>query len=177
MTSELPWSARWDCDFFEVRIKRGDFDVEVGTSLVSTVGLRRPFCNHRQGAEYEFCRNFPGQHGGIATFSSSASAAWSSFWTSELPWSARWDCDRTGLDGVPHRGVERRNFPGQHGGIATSIPWGPNQTWSQSRNFPGQHGGIATKDPFERGSDFPRASSELLNFLGQYGGIAAGWTY
>ncbi len=39
---------------------------------------------------------------------------------------------------------KRRNFPDQHGGIATEAQWNMNHPVQKRRNFPDQHGGIAT---------------------------------
>ena len=70
--SELPWSARWDCD----KRDRGGGGVDVGMRrnfLISTMELRLGGQIHHVGAEQDR-RNFPGQHGGIATFLSSLQA-------------------------------------------------------------------------------------------------------
>jgi len=118
----------------------------VGTSLISTVGLRLlgSYVRLFYGAD---SRNFPDQYGGIATFLSTSSIHWTHLLS--------------------------RNFPDQYGGIATACSAGASRSSAASlgtslistvglrllctasppshahphahcRNFPDQYGGIAT---------------------------------
>ena len=194
--SELPWSARWDCDFLILSLRCLVVLLDVGTSLVSTVGLRPHRTRWR-----------------TAPRSRASELPWSARWDcdvdpvgaepdvvaeSELPWSARWDCDEG-----PIR--ERLGFSPRFVGTS-ELPWSVRRDcgWmdllkaqastsvgtslvstvglrpflkddvvdqkfqSRCRNCPGRYGGIATEDPASNGC----SRTDRQNFPGQYGGIA-----
>ena len=138
----------------------------VGTSLISTEGLRR-FSFSVSCSIERYCRNFPDQHGGIATLRSapverrSRRVGTSLISTEGLRPGLR-------LVGMEH-GVPS-DFPDQHGGIATQELSDVFPGFPASRNFPDQHGGIATFSCFGARSHMLHTTSR--NSPGQRG-IAA----
>ncbi len=144
--SELPWSARWDCDSVTPIVQLPASLNAVGTSLVSTVGLR-----------FE-----------LHTLSGLLQA----FEQSELTWSVRWEFDGNSycvnlslsarrevgasLDNTAGLRLEIRHlhhatrfFVGTSLDSAVGLRLPPQLEelgvdLLLSRYFPGQHGGIAT---------------------------------
>ena len=146
--SEQPWSGRRDCDVEKLRGAEPhpfvDYESEQPWSGRSDCDCDATDGGHPQRRR----RNSPGQDGGIATGSPrhrkrrpTVRVGTALVRTEGL----RRGKKKDHLE--PRRKRQRRNSPGQDGGIATLVrpKQGPTSTTRQlRRNSPGQDGGIAT---------------------------------